>query len=347
MNNNPIGQSGNNFYLLDITKTYDKLPIGVYSLCFNDKTGDFYLKEKPNFVLPSKVYGDHSIIHRWLKSYEVNSHKNMGIILSGLKGSGKTITAQKFCIESKKPVIIIGDAFVGADFVNFLTNPVFSESIIFIDEFEKIYNLNTSRDDNPSKDLLTLMDGTFQTKLIFLLTVNTFNLNDYFVNRLNRIKYRKDYTDLDQSVVDEVIEDLLVNKEHKESIIKFFETINICTFDLLVNVINEMNLFNEDAITIGKYLNLKAEDKTYDVFELFEGKEYPCYGITLTGNTKNIEIERRNQEYLSEDEKIWSIEVNLEHPDCTIEKISNKSFILKQGKFTFKFTEQSKFSLIF
>ena len=49
------------------------------------------------------------------------------------------------------------------------------------------------------------------------------------------------------------------------------------TFDLLTNLIKEMNLFGEDAIECGKHLNLKPEHKYYTVTEVFEGQEYECY----------------------------------------------------------------------
>jgi hypothetical protein len=230
-------QTNNEFRFANISNSYTKLPLGVYLLRFDSRTNEYYLTKQEDFSLPPKVYGNHDVIYRWLTSYKNNSHKNMGIILSGIKGGGKTITAQKFCVESKLPVIVINEPFEGADFINFLINPELGESIILIDEFEKVFDQERYYDKNKARDLLTLMDGTYQTRLIFLLTVNTYNLSDYFVNRLNRVKYRKDYIDLEQSVIDDVIDDMLINKEHRDSIRVFFEKINMCTFELLVNLI--------------------------------------------------------------------------------------------------------------
>ena len=116
----------------------DRLPVGVYSVCFNQMTGEYFLRQQEDFILPKKIYGKHDIIYRWMESYKHNSSKNMGIILSGVKGGGKTITAQKFCIEAQKPVLLITDPFEGSGFLNFLTDVRLSESIVFIDEFEKV-----------------------------------------------------------------------------------------------------------------------------------------------------------------------------------------------------------------
>jgi hypothetical protein len=341
-----IAQIGKVFKLMDITATHEKLPLGVYSVNFDQMSGEYFLIQQTDFILPKKIYGKHDIIYRWLESYKHNSSKNMGIILAGVKGGGKTITAQKFCIEAQKPVLLITEPFEGSGFLNFLTDSRLSESIIFIDEFEKVYDSDNYHERSKSRDLLQLMDGTFQTKLIFLLTVNTFKLSDYFVNRLNRIKYRKDYIDLPQDIIDEVVEDLLLNKAHKESITTFFQKINMCTFDLLVNVIKEMNLFNEDALEVGKHLNLRSEPKRYSVYELYEGKEHKCSDINMSPDVKTINIGREDTAYLPKEyEDTYSIHVKL--VEAEIIRVDTTSFILKYEGLRFKFTEALSISLLF
>jgi len=328
-------QTDNKFVLMDITNTYDKLPVGVYQLNFNARENEYFLTKQNDFVLPPKVYGDHGIIYRWLKSYKHNSHKNMGIILSGVKGGGKTITAQKFCIEANLPVILINEAFDGSEFINFLVNPKIGECVIFIDEFEKVYKQSEYGERNKANDFLSLMDGAYNTKLIFLLTVNTFELNEYFVNRLNRIKYRKDYTDLDQETMDSVIDDMLINKEHKGSIGMFFEKINMCTFDLLVNLIKEMNLFNEDALTAGRYLNLRCEPKKYKVYEVYNGKDYFCRDLLMSTDAKEVTIHRDDTYYLPEEnEDDYSVKIKLDN--ATVIKQDANNFILIYENLKFK-----------
>jgi hypothetical protein len=269
----------------------------------------------------------------------------MGIILSGVKGGGKTITAQKFCIESNLPVIIINSPFEGAAFINFLIDPRIGECIILIDEFEKVYNTDNYYDRTKAKDLLTLMDGTYNTKLIFLLTVNDYNLGEFFVNRLGRIKYRKDFSDLTSDIIDEVIEDMLINKSHKDSIKGFFERVNICTFDLLTNLIKEMNLFNEDAYEVGKHLNLRSEPKIYTVIEEYNGLDHKGRKISLTPGLKQITVNREDTDYLPEEmEDTYSVTIPLDKADVI--KFDTSSFIIKYEGLKFKFNEE-KYSLVF
>lgn len=332
-------QNNKRFSIADVTGVTDTLPGGVYQLQRDPATRAFFLLQKEAFELPKKIYGDISIVDRWIKSYKNNTQKNLGIILSGTKGSGKTITAQKFCIDTGLPVILITEEFYGSDFIDFLTNPILGKCILFIDEYEKIY----PRDEN-SHDLLQIMDGNFNTQLVFLMTVNTFRINSYLVNRLNRIKYRKHYDNLELSIVQEVIDDMLINKTHTQSIYDFFDRIGICTFDLLVNLIKEMNLFGEDAIICGKHLNLETESIYYDVTEIFKEVTYPCFSTNLSSDEDSIAIERK----LSVDKEPTYLEIDLTMDGWVKQKLADGVFVLenKEKGYHFRFTP-SKTSLAF
>lgn len=334
-----IVESNGKFSLAHVTAVHTQLPVGVYLLKYNQIEG-FHLAVKKDFELPKKLYGDYSIVDRWLASYEHNSEKNMGIILSGIKGSGKTITAQMFCQRANKPVIIVSDPFSGTEFVDFLTQ--FKDTIIFIDEFEKVYDYNTN-----STDLLQLMDGNYPTKLIFLLTVNEFRINNYLINRLNRVKYRKHYDSLPYSIIEEVIDDLLINKEHRESVHKFFKRVNMCSFDLLVNIIKEMNLFNQDALECGIHLNLQSEKKEYQIYEEIDGTLTHQSSINIGGDEDVIyfsrsriskaaeEAQNKNQ---GEDDP-WDCIVNFK--ECNLKHNSDESLsvVAKDESYKFIFKE--------
>ena len=101
----------------------DKLEPGNYLLKFDENKG-FYLHPKSDFSLPKKIYGNFKEdIERWKKSWENDTSQNLGVLLSGIKGTGKTILCQKFCIEMNLPVIIIGEQYPDASFLDFLSDP--------------------------------------------------------------------------------------------------------------------------------------------------------------------------------------------------------------------------------
>lgn len=300
-------QSGNTLHLHALDNVYDKIPVGNYLLKYDPRQG-YYLEIKEDFKLPEKTYGDNKpLIQRWQDSFEKNSRKNMGILMTGTKGAGKSLLAQEFCIESNRPVIMINEAFTGSDFVDYITAPNFDGSIILCDEFEKVFNAEYGDENydvfkDAQKDFLGLMDGNFTTRLIFLLTVNdNSKLNAYFTNRLSRIKYRKHFTGLDASVIDSIIEDKLLNKDYKAGIYKVFKKIGICTMDLLIPLIDEINLFDESAEECAKHLNLQCEKRYYDIKEIWKGKEYECNSALFSLDDNTFHIER---EWLSTERKL-------------------------------------------
>ena len=359
----PINQISNIFTNSESGIQHEKLPVGNYLLKFNEQIGYHLIKKEP-FKLPKKLYGDISITERWLKSWNSNTSKNLGILLTGIKGSGKTITAQKFCIDSNLPVIIIQNAHSGSNFIDFITSQSLGECIIFIDEFEKVYS---NRSDNDQQnDLLSLMDGNYQTRLIFLLTTNEDTLNPYLVNRLNRIKYRKDYHNLDKSVIEAVMDDMLINKSHSQSVFDFFTKVNIVTYDLLVNLIKEMNFFGEDAIECGKHLNLRTEYKMYSIIEIVDGIEYPCnYTKCAPFNPQDTcYVVRRNTNYIdhlchsdpeddSDDDdddygSIYDKEFTVQFSDFDIISYDDHLLLKHKNSFLcFKFTERKNVSITF
>ena len=101
----------------------------------------FYLYEVEPFKLPSKLYGDFSVCEKYLKSYQTFD-KNLGILLSGMKGAGKTILSKMISIKSGMPTILVDG--IGIDAIaNLIQNYKINDVVFFFDEFEKIIlNLN-------------------------------------------------------------------------------------------------------------------------------------------------------------------------------------------------------------
>lgn len=257
----------NFYYPQKSVKTINLIPNGTYYVRYDLQLG-YYLEQIENFKLPSKIYGNTEIVNRWLTSYKVNT-RNTGIVLTGIKGSGKTLLSKKCAIDSKLPIIIIDTAYTDSDFISFITNPELGDVCIFIDEFEKIFiqkeEINT---------LLTLLDGTFNTHNLFIFTCNQMHTNEYLVNRPSRIRYRSHFESLPDEVINEVIADLLNYKEHTDSIKSVLQAIGIITFDLLIALINEINLFNESATEAVKHLNITYEQFEVDIIEIWKDKPY-------------------------------------------------------------------------
>jgi SpoVK/Ycf46/Vps4 family AAA+-type ATPase len=260
--------SGVTYFLTEPFSTSDKLPSVVYSIEWNEDKHRFELKKtQDSFTFDYKIYGlDKEFINRVGKTYE-HTTANLGILLNGVRGTGKTVTAKQICNLLKMPVLIIHDD--DDDLPSFI-NMIKQDVIIFIDEYEKIYKEN-------SKGLLSLMDGVFDNgfRRVFLLTTNELCINRNLLQRPGRIRYKKEYKDMELDVIMEIIDDLLVNKDLKQAVLNFVSTLETITIDVLKSIIEEVNIHEEDPAKFGSFFNIRTNDIKYDVYKVADEKEVP------------------------------------------------------------------------
>jgi broad-specificity NMP kinase len=224
------------------------------------------------------VYGvETAFIDRVLKSWQ-NTTGNFGVLLNGMKGTGKTVTSELIANSLELPVIVVN--FHHKKLVSFLNN-IQQDTVIFIDEFEKIY-------DGWQNSLLTIMDGAMKTKhrLFFLLTTNELRVDKNLLQRPGRVRYVKTFSDMPLSVIMEVVEDKLEHKHLKDVTVEFISQLPIITMDLISSIIQEVNIHEEDPNNFKDIFNIHS-DKTdlYNVFEMDNGKseEVASY-VTVSPN---------------------------------------------------------------
>lgn len=227
----------------NIDQTFDKLPAGVYILTYDDKLG-LILKQTASFTIPSKIYGDTKIVDKIINTFNTRPSKNLGVLFEGLKGCSKTLTCKLICQKMNLPVILIQESFdnIESDIIDFFSNKELGDCVIFFDEFDKIFKSYQSQ-----TPILTLLDGTINTHHLYLFTANENVCRKEFLNRPSRIYYHIINTKLDHSVVEEVIDDLLINKSEKEGLLEVLNNFLDLNFDTLISIIDEMNRYNTSA----------------------------------------------------------------------------------------------------
>ena len=249
-------------------ESVDKLKKGVYDVKLNRNSGQFFLRERQSFTFPSKVYGnDHEIVERVLKKYG-SVDRNLGVLLTGIKGSGKTVTAKKICDMSGLPTLIISEPYSGEAFIEFMTSNEIGNCAVLIDEFEKIYNNGRGEEGDAGNEFLRILDGPYSTHNLFVFTTNSEAINSCLYNRPSRIFYRKLYKSVESDVIDEMLDDLLERQDFRDDFIKTIRMMPFVSFDILSSLINECNLFNEPASKCIKYMNIRNEDFPIRVFQV-------------------------------------------------------------------------------
>ena len=193
----------------------DNLPPQTYRVGFGQFTGFFLEKQHELEVKEDKVYGIHNQkVDKVLKRF-ADSRKNLGVILSGDKGIGKSLFARLLAnkaVDNGIPVILVDRFIPGiSDFLNEIKNEV----MVLFDEFDKTFAKNG--DDDPQAKMLSLFDGTSDGKKLFVVTCNDYyRLNEFMVNRPGRFHFhfRFDYPNPDE--VKEYLTDKLDEKFYSE-----------------------------------------------------------------------------------------------------------------------------------
>lgn len=234
---------------------HETLPAGNYVIKA-DMMGNLYLESIESFEIPSKLYGD-TLKHtdRILRTFK-SRDASTGVMLNGEKGSGKTLLAKNLSYQAAKegiPTIVINSAWHGDKF-NALIQSIEQPCIVLFDEYEKVYA------SEEQEAMLTLLDGVFPSKKLFVLTCNDkWRVNEHMRNRPGRIFYLLDFKGLGAEFIREYCEDRLNNKEHIERIVQIAGTFGEFNFDMLKATVEEMNRYNESPQEALAMLNAKPE----------------------------------------------------------------------------------------
>ena len=205
----------------------------------------FYLsKIAESFTFDYKLYGlNQKFINYVLKTYE-NTTGNLGVLLDGIKGTGKTVTAKELCNHLQLPVILVQS--MGSDtndkLIKYLSSSIDFDCVFFFDEYEKEFK--------DSSDVLSFMDGTYNSiyRKIFLLTTNELKIDENLLGRPSRIRYKKSFGNLSEDVVREILNDILENKDAIENVIELTHSMNIITIDLIKAIATEINIHGIESL---------------------------------------------------------------------------------------------------
>lgn len=250
-------KSGNTFRIsskeaLDLHET---LPSGNYVIK-EDMFKNLFLEKIEDFEISTKLYGDTVRNTERIFSTFIDRDVSTGVLLNGEKGSGKSLLAKNLSVRAARegvPTIVINQAWTGDRF-NSLIQSIEQPCVVLFDEFEKVYN------EDDQEQMLTLLDGVFPSKKLFILTCNDkWRIDKHMRNRPGRIFYMLDFKGLDPDFIREYCEDRLNAKEYIERVVQIAGTFSAFNFDMLKALVEEMNRYNEPPQEAMQMLNAKPE----------------------------------------------------------------------------------------
>lgn len=320
-------KSGNTFNVTNNANINicDVLPAGNYTVKFNEFKKEFYLEQVDSFLPAKKVYGNATQrANRIIRTF-LDRTASTGVLLTGEKGSGKTLLARELSIQLAKegvPTIIINDPYCGDEFNAFI-QLISQPAVVLFDEFEKVYD----RDDQ--EKILTLLDGVYPTKKLFVLTCNDkFRIDSHMRNRPGRIYYSLEFAGLEREFIEEYCQDNLINKAHIDGVLTISSLFAAFNFDMLKALVEEMNRFNEAAVDAIQMLNAKPMSE--------DSGRYTIKVVDKDGNVISMSDTNKEGNPLKQDiNYLWT---NLsEEPDYRIEfRRDEVVSVTKEGEIVFK-----------
>lgn len=265
-----IVNTGHTYRIYDNSvKVSEKLPNQAYTVSFSQMSG-FSLSKYNDLEIHEKIYGIHEAkAEKVFKSF-LQFERNMGIILSGDKGIGKSLFAKMLSIKAIKngyPLIIVNEYIPGiADFLN----EIEQEVVVLFDEFDKTFGSGRGKDSGGQTELLTLFDGLSTGKKMFVVTCNELgSLSSFLINRPGRFHYhfRFEYPTPDE--IREYLKDKLKEEYWGkiDKVVGFSLKVRV-NYDCLRAIAFELNcgLPFEEAIKDLNILNLERESFTAKLF---------------------------------------------------------------------------------
>lgn len=261
-----IVESGKRYRIFNnAITTYDQLPPKTYRVDYDPETRIFSLLETHDFEIPeTKIYGQHlDKVKKVLNSMD-KMNRNLGVILSGDKGIGKSLFSKCLGLKARKkgiPVILVNEYHEGI--ANFLEEIEQTVMILF-DEYDKTFD---EKKHNCQAEMLSLFDGVSAGKKLFVITCNEIqSLSQYLINRPGRFHYHFRFLYPTADEIRDYMEDKLDKQYYDEieNVIAFSVRMNL-NYDCLRSIAFELNnglkfqqaINDLNIIRISQYKNIK------------------------------------------------------------------------------------------
>ena len=229
-NNSHFVKNGNAITPKPTGSDYNLKNGNVYRLMEDKFTDMLYLVEDKAFEFPKRYYStkeDDKFSDKVINTFSKTEKLTTGVLLSGMKGSGKTIMAKKLAEKSKLPIIVVDKEVRAMDVENFFAQVTVDVCVIF-DEIDKYWN---------SRYLLGFLDGVKPSckKLVICTANDEEEIDEYLNDRCSRIRYKRTFEALSKSIVSGVLNDIIKDKKKAEAATEFIvNNINVVSYDNVI-----------------------------------------------------------------------------------------------------------------
>lgn len=234
----------------------ETLPTGVYTPV-QDPHGNWWCSPYGGIEVPRKIYGELSAKYAsmCINAFDFRD-RSTGFLLSGISGSGKTLTAKmiahKMMTERGYPVFLIDRDTPGqalGDIFGKIKQPI----VVIFEEIEKNYD-----EDDKAESLLTLLDGVIPGKRLTIATCNEPNkLPKWFKNRPSRFYYHIKYDGFEQRAVSDLLAECDTLSPERKRAVEFFARSADMAFDAVAGIVAELQCYDTTLEEAMSRLNIE------------------------------------------------------------------------------------------
>lgn len=200
------------------------------------KETTYTLQQLPfdRYELPEKIYGTMEVNAKYVWNTFARQGGRASVLCTGLPGFGKSQMCKILCnlaTDNNVPVYILSEIDITNKLIAFIST--LNNCVIFIDEYGKQINYNMQN------QFLTLLSDN-NKKRLFLLTENdTRSINNFILNRPERIRYHFTFETLEPAIIKEYCDDHDVPKDFVEKLLTLNATNKFFSFDHLQTLVSE------------------------------------------------------------------------------------------------------------
>lgn len=220
----------------------------VYTIEIDRYTDSISLKINSELSLPTKIYNtteNNKFIKKVLNHEKISTDGVTGVMLSGLKGSGKTVMMKQIASESNLPIILVDKGFRPSMLKKLFSLLQETECCFVFDEIDKL------GEDYDDTYLLQVLDGAATAgKHLAVFTCNDESeINDCLKDRCSRIHYWKRFGEMPNSMILSILKDNLKDAKKIAETAQFIQkNFAVISFDNVVSFVNEINNYPEESL---------------------------------------------------------------------------------------------------
>lgn len=255
-------KSGDSYTIADAGAVTHNIELGIYRY-FQTPSGAeglTRLEDGDSFDAPDTAIDVNGQAVQHIAKRIKGTSASFGALFSGRRGTGKSYAMKRLgnIALAEGMIVIVIDKYWPdiAAFISRVRQPM----MIMFDEFEKVYK----KTEGQQVKLLSLFDGLSDgsCRRIFLLSSNSADehyIDENFFNRPSRIRYHVKFKGLPRAQIINLVEGRLKYPEFKDDVLVYIEEKGARSIDMIMEVIDEVNLFRCSPKEFGGFFNIENE----------------------------------------------------------------------------------------